>query len=218
VLQTAQNPEDIEKVKVYLRNAGSLANEDLYSRVLANLALAEVNGVLRDTTVSQDEGRKRFQTLYPEAVNYARNAATRNPSSFDNHIAYGNVLEVGASLGLEGYADAAAAAYQEAAKLNPKSPLIPLLLAQLEVDKQNIEGAKLQIGQALQLKPSYLEAIIFLGRLQQAEGKTQDALASFMVAQSLDPSNQDIQAIINFLRNGGSASAPKPAATSTPNR
>jgi tetratricopeptide (TPR) repeat protein len=217
-LSTAQSNEDVEKVKVYLRNAGSLANEDLYSRVLANLTLAQVNGIVQDTASPQEELTQRFSALYPEAVSYAQNAVSLNPKSFDNFITYGNVLEVGTALKLEGYYEGAKAAYEEAGKLNPKSPLIPYLLARLEVDNENAEGAKTRIGEALQLKPAYLEAIIFLGRIQIAEGRNEDALASFLVAQSIDPTNQDIQAVITLLRNGGATPnvpAENSAATST---
>jgi tetratricopeptide (TPR) repeat protein len=218
-LSTAQSVEDVERAKAYLRSAAILANEALYSRILANLTLAQVNGLLQDTTTPQVELQRQFGILYPEAVNYAQNAAGLNPQSFDNLITYGNVLEVGASLRLEGYYAAAKSTYEEAAKLNPQSPLVPYLLSRLEVDNQNIEGAKSLIGEALQLKPNYFEAIVFLGRLQIGEGNNKDALNTFIVAQSIDPTNQDIQAIITQLRNGGAVpaapAAPAEAATST---
>ena len=214
MLSTAQNKEDIEKVKAYLRSAGSLASEETYSRILANIALAQVNSVVQDSKLPQDEAKQRFQALYPEAIGYAQNAISKNPNSFENYVIYGNVLEVGASLRIEGYAEAARTVYEQARKLNPRSPLIPYLLARIETDSQNIDGAKTKIGEALQLKPNYLEAIIYLGRLQIGEGKKADALNSFIVAQSLDPSNTDIQAVINALRNDD-ISNPRPVSTAT---
>lgn len=213
-LSVARSSDDVEKVKVYLRSAAALANEGFYSRELANLTLAQVNNLIQDTVSPQEQLKERFQVLYPEAVGYAQNAVAKDPNSFDSSIAYGNVLVVGASLNFEGYAAAAKAAYERAGELNPKSPLVHYLIARLEVEKQNIDAAKAKIGEALHLKPDYLEAIVYLGRIQIGEGRNQDALNSFIVAQSIDRSNEDIQAAIDLLRTKVSA-PPASKATST---
>ena len=214
-LSNAQNMEDVERAKVYLRNAGVLANEALYSRALATLTLAQVNAILADTTTPVEELRQQFQTTYQDALGYSQLALARDQKSFDNFVTYGNVLAVGVPLGLEGYYEEAKAAYEEAGKLNPKSPLVPYLLAQLEVNNKNIDQAKAKIGEALQLKPNYVDAIVFLGRIQIGEGRNQDALASFTVAQSLLPDNPDIKAVIDMLRNGDTSLSPTPEAPAT---
>lgn len=213
-LQSAQSVEDVEKAKVYLQSAGTLANEDIYSRALANISLAQVNSILQDTTTPADELRTKFQTVYSQALAYARNAVAVDPKSFDNYITLGNVIEAAVPLNIPDSYESAKATYAEAAKLNPKSPLVPYLLARLEIDHKDIPAAKAHIGEALTLKSNYLDAIILLGRIQIGEGKNDDALASFTVAQSLDPQNTDIQAVISAIKSGNIGSS---SSTNTPN-
>lgn len=213
-LMTAQSNDDVNAAKEYLRKAGALSNEALYSRALASVALSQVNNITQDTTTSEEQLRAQFEATYREAISYSQNAVVLDPDSFDNFVTYGNVLAAAVPLRLEGYYEPAKAAYGEAAKLNPNSPLIPYLLARLAADNGDFEEAKKQIGEAIRLKQNYVDAIVLLGRIQVGEGKTDEALNSFAVAQSIEPQNQDIQAIINALRERDIAPTPS-AATST---
>jgi tetratricopeptide (TPR) repeat protein len=212
-LSSAQSREDVEKAKVYLVSAGSLANQGLYSQALALISLSQVNTILQDTTTSEDVLRQQFQTTYQGAVAYAQNAIVNNPNSFDSYISYGNVLATAVPLGLQGYYEEAKNAYTQAGNLNPKSPLVPFLMAKLEADNKNIDEAKKKIGEALALKSNYVDAIVLLGRIQAGEGKKDDAIVSLTVALSIVPGNQNIQAMIDALKNIKTVA---PSATSTP--
>lgn len=208
VFVNAKSDADLEASKSHLRNAATLANPDIYARILAGITFAQVNAVIQDSSSSVADRQAKFQNLYAEAVDYARVSIARNPNSFDGMMTYGNILAVGARLGVEeGYYQATKEVYQKAGGLNPKSPLIPYSLAKLEVERRNTVGAKAHIGEALQLKPDYIDAIILLGRIQINEGNESDALASFMVAQSIDPANQNIQAVIKILKEGNDSAA-----------
>jgi tetratricopeptide (TPR) repeat protein len=206
-LSTAQSMDDVEKAKSYFNTARSLANDSTYSLLLANIALAQINGIIQDTTTPVEKLREDFQARYQEAMAYSENAIRTNPRSYEAYVTYGNILAIGASLGVQGHYEQAKASYEKAAELNPKSPLIPYLLAQLEVTASNISGAKTKLGDALTLKPNFIDAIIYLGRIQVGEGKIQDAIASFTVALSLDPQNEDLKTILNTLKTQGGSSA-----------
>jgi tetratricopeptide (TPR) repeat protein len=212
-LSQAKNLDDVEKAKVYLESAATLVHDDSYYQSLARISLAEANSMLQDTTTPPDTLKSKLKDVYSQALAAANNAVILDPTSFDNLVTLGNVFEIVVPLGVDKSYENAKIAYQAAGKLNPKSPLIPYLLAQLEVDNKNLNAAKTEIGTALQLKQYYLDAIILLGRIQYNQGDTSDALNTFMVAQEIDPTNANIQATINVLKNGGSA--PQPSASST---
>jgi len=201
ILQSAQNIEDVDRAKLLLESAVLLNASDTYFRALANISLVQVNGLLQDESTDVEELRTRFQSVFGQALDYSRAAVMFNPKSYDNYITLGNVLASVAGLNIPDAYENAKAAYEEARKLNPNSPVVPYLLARLEINKNNINGAKEKIGEALLLKPYYFDAIVLLGRIQIGEGKTNDALVSFNVAQNLDPQNQDIKAIIRSLQD-----------------
>jgi len=208
-LQTAQSIEDVERSKFLFEYAASLNASDVYFRALSNISLAQVNGLLQDESTNVEELRSRFQNVFGQALSYARTAVVVNPKSYDNYLTLGNVLESVVALNVPDAYENAKIAYEEARKLNPNSPVVPYLLARLEINKNNINGAKEKIGEALQLKPFYFDAIVLLGRIQIGEGNTSEALISFSVAQSLDPENQDIKAIIQSLQNNRAPAVPE---------
>lgn len=208
-LQTAQSVEDVEKSKLLLENAAALNSSDAYFRALANISLAQVNGILQDESTPVEELRTKFQNTFGQALNYARGAVVVNPKGYDNYITLGNVLESVVALNVPDAYENSKVAYEEARKLNPNSPVVPYLLARLEIDKNNIDGAKQKIGEALQLKPYYFDAIVLLGRIQIGEGKNADALTTFNVAQQLDPQNQDIKAVIQALQGNSTINVPE---------
>jgi predicted negative regulator of RcsB-dependent stress response len=208
-LQTAQSVEDVERSKVLLENAVAFNPSDAYLRALANISLAQVNGILQDESTPVDELRTKFQTSFGQALTYARGAVAVNPNGYDNYITLGNVLQSVVALNVPDAYENAQLAYEEAKKLNPNSPVVPYLLARLEIDRNNIDSAKAKIGEALQLKPYYFDAIILLGRIQIGEGKNADALTTFSLAQQLDPQNQDIRAVIQSLQGGSTLNLPE---------
>jgi len=214
-LSRAQSMEDVEKAKVFLISARSLANQGLYSQALALITLSQVNTILNDNKTPDETLRQQFQSTYQSAVSYAQNTIVNNPNSFDAYITYGNVLGTAVPLGFEGYYEEAKNAYVEAGKLNPKSPLVPYLMAKLEADNKNMDEAKNKIGEALTLKSNYVDAIVLLGRIQAGEGKKDDAIVSLTVALSINPENQNIQTMIDSLKNIKTVT---PSATSTPSK
>lgn len=215
ILQSAQSMEDVERAKVYIQNAAALSNEDSYFRALANVSLAQVNGLLQDTSTPAEELRSQFQQVYEQALGAAGLAVRANPQGYDNYVTLGNVLEAVVPLNVPDAYENAKIAYEEAGRLNPKSPLVPYLLARLEVAHNNISVAKERIGESLALKPYYLDAVILLGRIQLGEGNEEAALNSFQVAQTIAPGNADIAQIIKMIQNGSASVNTQPDDTST---
>jgi len=78
-----------------------------------------------------------------------------------------------------------------------------------------MDEAKNKIGEALTLKSNYVDAIVLLGRIQAGEGKKDDAIVSLTVALSINPENQNIQTMIDSLKNIKTVT---PSATSTPSK
>jgi cytochrome c-type biogenesis protein CcmH/NrfG len=208
-LQNAQSIEAVEQSKRYLEQAVMLNASDVYLRALANISLAQVNGVLQDESTPQEELQTRFESSFSQAIEYSQLAIRVNPAGFANYIVLGSVLETVVPLGVPDSYEGAKIAYGQAQKLNPNSPLIPYLLARVEISNNNINEAKTKIAEALELKPFYFDAIVLLGRIQVSEGNTSEAIATFGVAQQIAPDNQDIRQILESLRGNAPAIIPQ---------
>ncbi len=199
-LSQAKSMEDVAKSRDYIIKAYTLDKQDGYLRALANVSLAEVNSYLQDNATSVEIRRPKFEAAFQRALGFANAAISLNKNNYDNYITLGNVLETVIPLNVPQAYENAKLAYAEAQKLNPKSPLIPLLLARVEVEHKNLDGAKQKIAEALTLKPYYLDAIVLLARIQIGQGENEKALQTLTVAQSLDPQNADINAVIEELK------------------
>lgn len=182
---------NLDEAQINIRKAISLGKNDRYYRLAAEINLARINVLIRDTDQPIEERRERFQTFLAEAISNVQNAISINGKNYQNWSMLGKVYGAVVPLGVEGAYESAKHSYDEALSLSPNNPLIFLTLARLELarDPNNIDGAKEFINKSLEKKNNYTEAIFLLSQLQIQAGNIESAIKSVEAATVLEPNN-----------------------------
>lgn len=194
----SQTPEWIQEQVV---KAHSFSPSDLYLRALSTLAFNRAQ-ILANTTPPQADTAEKFQAAYGEAVALAKAAKDLNPENYENWIALGGLYEalVPAPLSVEGAYENAKTAYEEARKLNPQSPEIPLVLARLEVANENVEAARAYLQESLTLKNDYAAAYFLLARLEISANNIATAIQAAEAGAILSPGNAGVFFELGLLK------------------
>lgn len=213
---------NIDSAEKYLLKAVELDNDSSYYRSLVQIDAIRLSTLFsQDTkTISREVMQSRFQTLFSSALNHAEQAVTLGSDDYQNWISLGQVYELIVPLKIPNVSayESAHNAYQQALNRNPKSPAILLTLARLEVAHDDNAKAKDYIGQALQQKNNYTDAIFLLAQIQVQEGNIKDAISSVEAAVILSPNDSGIFFQLGLLRYNikdfkGAASAFEQAVT-----
>jgi tetratricopeptide (TPR) repeat protein len=196
----AQN--DLGTAESYTKHALALSANDLYNRLLSEVALRKLNVLLAGANSAEnpDAIRTQFQTLMGDAVSYARKAVELDSTNYQNWIALGRVYEAVIPLSVEGAYEGAAAAYEKALALNPKGPQIRLIEARLELARGKNDAAIANINEALALKHNYTEAVFLLSQVQVSEGKVKEAIASVESVAVLSPTDPTVFFQLGILK------------------
>lgn len=184
---------NLDKAESLFNKAVSWSNQDVYYRVLTDVGLTRVSGILsslngKDTDISDDE-RLAFQTALGVTLNYANKAVELDNKNYQNWLNIGGVYEAIVPLGVDGAYQNARGAYEQAVMLNPINPGLRLVLARLEVTNKNNDAARDFIAQALSLKPNYTDAAYLLSQIEIQENNTKGAIESLKSASLLSPND-----------------------------
>ncbi len=90
---------------------------------------------------------------------------------------------------MEGAYDRAKADYAEAAKRDPQNPYYDFQGALLEAGKNNTDGARTALSQAIAKKPNYTEALSALTELDVAAGNLDEAIKTTESLLSIEATN-----------------------------
>jgi tetratricopeptide (TPR) repeat protein len=191
---------DVEGAQNNLVNAIRLSEQDQYYRTLSELSLIKINALLSQTNTAQEVLRNQFQDYLATARSSAQKAVSLDQTNYLNWLALGKTFEAVVPLDPDAAYTQAVAAYAEAARLNPKSPAIPLVVARLDVAKNDNVKAKQEIAKALTMKNDYTDAIFFLSQIQINEGDLKSAIKSVEAAAYLNPTNPGVFFQLGLLR------------------
>ena len=183
-----------------LSQALTLAPADRHYRLASALGQADINRILNDESLSQEEARAQFQEALSRSVESALLSTRIDENDFQNWLTLGNVYQTVVPLNVEGAYDNARVAYERARELNPSSPRIPLILAQLEIAQENPDAARTFLEEAITLKQNYVDAIFLLSQLEVQEGNTQEALESAEAAVFFQQNNPNLLFQLGLLR------------------
>jgi cytochrome c-type biogenesis protein CcmH/NrfG len=166
----------------------------------ATLARAQLSQIASDTTLAPADAQKQFQAALSAGINAALTATRIAPSDYTAWITLGNLYAAAVPLNVDGAYASAKDAYTKAQVLNPTSPNIPYLMAQLDIAHKDNASAIADLKQAITLKQDDTQAIFLLSQLEVAAGDVKDALAAAEAAAYFTPTDPNVLFQLGLLR------------------
>lgn len=196
--QIAIAANQLDTAEAMVRHANDLSERDLYLRDLSNIALVRLSQ-LPNAQITQAEFQTKANALIVEARGDAERAITLDPGNFTNYLQLGGVYDTLGSLGIAGTKDPARQSYEQALRLNPKSPRVLFVLARLEYLGGDHVKARSYLAQALAERPNYLEAVSFLVQLDLQDKNLDDAIAVLKASTAAEPTNFLLHFALGYL-------------------
>jgi len=191
----------------YIAKAISLHQNDLYLRTSTQVYLTKINSIITKGSDISDTDKADLQTSFDKALNSAQLAVFYDSKNYLNYNSLGNVYNTAGLLGIKDYYSKAIEAYKMASALNPLNPGIKLNIANVYFNDGKITEAKNLAKEVLSLKPDYIEALIFISKIEKGDGNNASAISYAENALSLDPNNKDLIQYVDSLKNNSSISA-----------
>lgn len=178
-------------------------------QLISAIGIARMNEIAGDTTLAQADAQTQFQSALSGSIAAALAATNLNPNDYRNWAMLGNVYQTVVPLQIEGSYDNAKSAYDQAIALNPTSPALPFVVAQLEIANENPIAAGESLMAAINLKRDYTQAIFLLSQLEAQQGRAREALEAAEAAAYFAPNDPTILFQVGILRsaNGNNAGA-----------
>jgi len=185
------------------------APSDRAYQILAAAGIARMNQIASDSELPQADAQSQFQAALSGSIEAALAATQLGPNNYQNWAMLGNVYQTVVPLKIEGAYENAKAAYDQAIALNPTSPALPFVVAQLEIARENPAAASEALMQAINLKRDYTQAIFLLSQLEVQQGRAREALEAAEAAAYFAPNDPTILFQVGILRsaNGNNAGA-----------
>jgi len=206
---TAYAAGDLSTAEGAARNSLIFAPSGRALQLIATAGMVRMNQIASNTELSATEAQQQFQEALSGSVEAAIAATQRYPENYENWVLLGNVYRTVVPLKIEGAYENAAQAYAKAAELNPTSPTVPFLLAQLEIAQGDGAAAEKRLAEAITLKRDYTQAILLLSQLQVELGRPAEALEAAEAAAYFAPNDPLVLFQVGLLRfsNGDAAGA-----------
>jgi len=99
----------------------------------------------------------------------------------------------------KGNLDRAAVLMQQAIQADPKSPYLQFQLAVLYLLQRDQTKALQVIEGIIETHPSYVDALMMLGRISQGQGRMQTAKKAYHRVLSVDPAQKDVYALLGKI-------------------
>ncbi len=168
----------------------------------AAIGIERMRRIASDTTLSATAAQQQFQAALSGAVNAGLAATQLGPNDYQNWVVLGSVYQSVASLGIQGSYESAKGAYERAAALNPASPVLPYVISQLEIGKNDGAAAEAALLASVNLKRDYIPAILLLSQLEIQMGKASEALQAAEAAAYFAPNEPAVLFQVGLLRSG----------------
>ncbi len=142
------------------------------------------------------------QNRYDEAAREYRRAIELNPKAPDLHFRLGRAILLQSHE--QGALDQAAEQFRAELALSPEDSATEFQLAQIALVKGDSGEADLRLERAIRLSPTYVAALIALGKLRSHEKKFPAAIALLTQAARLQPANEGAHyALMAAYRDNG---------------
>lgn len=171
-----------------LAKAYSYYPSDIYLRDIIAYQVVQLNSLL--ALSEPDAGQKQeFNSIVENIVRVANESVQLRPFRARSWAILGDVYALLSQLGIEGADLRATETYEKAKILDPQSPYYPLQIGLLTVRSGDREVGRAKIGEALQLKQNYVEALSLLAQLDIDEGNIEQAIRITEALVVLEPNN-----------------------------
>ncbi|MFA6404678.1 MAG: tetratricopeptide repeat protein [Candidatus Paceibacterota bacterium] len=171
------------------RKALSLNPSDIYYQALAENSRIQANQIISIATTSTPEIVTKLSNVINAGIEAARSAIAYDPTNYYNYVSEARVSSVAAQVKMTNAYENTVTAYTNAIRLNPLNPSLYVNLAQVQAGENKLDDALATIGQALQVKNNYLDAVFLLSQIQATQGNLKDAIISANVATQINPQN-----------------------------
>ncbi len=212
---SALSAGDLARAESATAQSIMFAPSDRAYRLMSVVGVARLNEIAADESLSQDQARTEFQAALSESVSNALTATQLAPDNYLNWAALGDVYSAVVPLEIDQAYENAKSAYERAVALNPSNPVLPYILAQLEIANEDPAAAEAYLNQAISLKNDYTQAIFLLSQLQVQQGKAKEALEAAEAAAYFAPNDPVVLFQVGLLRLGTDDAAGAIAALST---
>jgi tetratricopeptide (TPR) repeat protein len=196
--QIAINAGNIELAQADILHANSLSERDLYQRSLSNIGLVNLTQLAKQDLPPAELAAKA-NIFVNDARGHAERAVILDPTNFENYLQLGGVYDTLGSLGIQNTTQAARENYEQALRLNPKSPRVLFVIARLEYVSGDHVKAKEYLYKALAERPNYLEAVSFLTQLELQDKNPEGAVSALQASIIAEPNNFLLRFALGYL-------------------
>ncbi len=196
--QLAMAQNDVPTAEGALIRANNLSERDIYHRAISNVALVKLQQ-LAGAKLSEAEVAQKANQYVGEARISAERAVALDPTNFENYLQLGGVYDTLGSLGIQNTAGPARENYEQALRLNPKSPRVLFVLSRLEFVAGDRTKAKDYLYMALNERPNFLEAVSFLVQLELQDKNTDAATKALQNSVAAEPTNFLLRFALGYM-------------------
>jgi len=175
---------------------------DIYYAALSRVHFARAQEAAAKTTGIPEENLATFEDSISKSIIAARRAVEINSAGYQNWVTLGIIYSflVPKPFSVPGAYENAVFAYSEASKTNPATPEVALLMARLELNRDDAEAARSFIRQSLALKENYADAYLMLAQLEVQQQNIGEAINSAERVAMLIPNNPGIYFELGLLK------------------
>jgi tetratricopeptide (TPR) repeat protein len=199
---SALSSGDLDRAESALSRSLSFAPTDRGYQLATAIGVERMRRIATDATIPPSSAQQQFQAALSSSVAAGLEATRRGPGNYQNWATLGGVYQSVMPLGIEGAYESAKGAYERAAALNPTSPVLPYVLAQLEIAQGNGEAAEAKLLESIAAKRDYIPAILLLSQLEIQLGKAAEALQAAEAAAYFAPNEPAVLFQVGILRSG----------------
>lgn len=198
---TALSSGDLEKAVEAANRSILFSPSDRAYQLISGIGIARMNQIASNTELSQADAQSQFQTALSGSIEAALAATQLGPNNYQNWAMLGNVYQTVVPLKIEGAYENAKTAYDQAVALNPTSPTLPYVIAQLEIAHEDPAAASAALMEAITLKRDYTQAIFLLSQLEVQQGRAREALEAAEAAAYFAPNDPTVLFQVGILRS-----------------
>ncbi|OGZ05692.1 MAG: hypothetical protein A2762_02540 [Candidatus Lloydbacteria bacterium RIFCSPHIGHO2_01_FULL_54_11] len=195
IASAANNIADAERALI---QANALAERDVHLRALSSLALVKLQG-LANENLSQEEVAAKARQYIDDARTNAERAIALDATNFENYLQLGGVFDTLGTLGIQNTTPFARENYEQALRLNPRSPRVLFMLARVEYAASDRAKTKEYLYKALAERPNFVEALSLLVELELQDNNFDAAVTAVRAGAQAEPTNFVLHFALGYL-------------------